>query len=129
MANETKAEKKKRLKAEKAAARQAKIDAGETVEDDEDEVEGEVYTYIGKGTEIPRRINFMGLQPFVRGQATEVTNPTVLKKLKGHPCFVEGEVDPDELDEADVAAEEEVKVKKAVEAKIEKEFKKKHHGE
>lgn len=69
--------------------------------------EGKVYTYVGGGEDSPRVINFMGRQKFVRGQATEVTDPLVLDKLKNHPTFAEGEVDQEDLHEYDEKAKEE----------------------
>ena len=63
-----------------------------------------VYTYIGSGEDSPQLIDFMGLQRFVRGQATEVTNKTVLSKIVGNACFVSGEVNTDILFDIDEAA-------------------------
>lgn len=60
-----------------------------------------VYTYIGSGHEPPSVIKFMGIQSFIRGKSTVVTNPVVLEKIKNHPCFVKGEVEADELVERD----------------------------
>jgi hypothetical protein len=67
-------------------------------------VERPTYTYIGSGDEPPQITNFMGLQVFLRGQETEVTNPVVLEKIKHHPCFVAGPVDPAKLIENDQLA-------------------------
>lgn len=61
-----------------------------------------IWTYIGKGDEPPHMINFMGMQKFIRGAATEVSNPLVIAKLKTNPCFVEGEYDSDLMFENDV---------------------------
>ncbi len=66
--------------------------------------EGPIYTYIGKGEDSPRVINFMGKQKFIRGQATEVTDPEVLRKVKDNPTFVEGEADQETLHEIDEQA-------------------------
>lgn len=66
-----------------------------------------IYTYVGGGEDSPRIIEFMGLQKFIRGQATEVTDPTVLAKLATHACFVEGEVDPESIHEYDETAKKE----------------------
>src|SRR3990167_1394176 len=63
-----------------------------------------VYTYIGKGEDPPRKINFMGLQEFTRGKAVEVTDQIALGKLKTHPCFVEGEVEMEDLHDQDAEA-------------------------
>jgi hypothetical protein len=57
------------------------------------EATGEFYTYVGGGEDSPRVVNFMGLQEFVRGEATEVTDSMVLAKIKNHPCFIQGEAD------------------------------------
>lgn len=67
-----------------------------------------IYTYIGAGHEPPSVIKFMGIQSFIRGKATVVTNPTVLEKIKNHPCFVKGEVEADELVERDSEADRRV---------------------
>lgn len=77
-------------------------------EPEQDDAEGEavppkenIFTYIGAGETPPHMINFMGLQRFVRGQAVEVTNPIVLRKVETHRCFVAGEIDSDEMFEQD----------------------------
>ena len=55
------------------------------------------YTYIGGGEDSPGMIKFMGIQDFLLGEATEVTNERVLKKIAGNPCFVKGAVDRKEI--------------------------------
>lgn len=57
----------------------------------------ETYTYIGTGANPPHLVNFMGMQNFVRGQETEVTNEKVLAKIKNSPCFVKGACDQDQM--------------------------------
>ena len=52
-----------------------------------------IYTYIGQGEDAPAMINFMGRQEFMIGEAVDVTNETLLEKLKGNQSFKEGEVD------------------------------------
>ena len=64
-------------------------------------VSSNIYTYVGAGDTPPHMINFMGMQNFIRGQATEVTNQTVLDKIKTNPCFKKGKVNMDELFEKD----------------------------
>ena len=85
------------------------------------------YTYVGGGEDSPRVINFMGLQKFVRGQLTEVTDPDVLKKLKNHPCFVPYEIEQEALHEADeeakVAAENQRKEDQKINAAFHRKFK------
>lgn len=66
-----------------------------------------IYTYVGGGESSPSAIKFMGKQNFLIGKATEVSDPEVLAKLKGHPCFVEGEADQDALVEKELEAKEE----------------------
>lgn len=51
------------------------------------------YTYIGGGEDAPQMTNFMGLQEFIIGEETEVTNQTVLAKIRSNPTFVEGTVE------------------------------------
>ncbi len=58
---------------------------------------GDVYTYIGAGADSPRIITLMGVQKFVRGQPTEVTEPALLAKLPGMATFVKGEADQETL--------------------------------
>jgi hypothetical protein len=62
------------------------------------------YTYIGSGATPPQLINFMGMQVFMRGELTTVTNPTVLNKIQGNPCFVQGEYPKEKLLENDKEA-------------------------
>lgn len=68
------------------------------VEEMEEDTGDNVFTYIGGGESSPRVIHFMGLQKFVRGRPTEVTNPLVLAKLsKGtHPTIIKGTLDDEE---------------------------------
>jgi len=56
---------------------------------------GRTFTYIGSGDEPPHLINFMGMQKFVRGQATKVSNPLVLAKISNNSAFVSGKIDSD----------------------------------
>lgn len=86
-----------------------------------------IYTYVGGGEDSPRVIEFMqGKQRFVRGKATEVTDPEVLAKLKNHPCFVEGEVDMEELHEYDEKATAEANAQRKRDARTNAAYVKKH---
>jgi hypothetical protein len=76
------------------------------------------WTYIGAGDEPPHMINFMGMQKFVRGQATSVSNPLVIEKIKSHRCFVKGSVDPEVLFTNDEKAKKEVELKREEDVKI-----------
>lgn len=67
-----------------------------------------IYTYIGAGHEPPSVIKFMGLQSFIRGKATTITDPRVLEKVKNHRCFVKGEVEADELVDRDSSEDKRV---------------------
>lgn len=129
---ETEKQKKKRLKAERLEARRLQAEArGEDFEEqqeDEDE-DGIVYTYVGAGTEPPVKINFMGKQVFIRGKATTVTNAEVLAKLKGHPCFVEGEVDQEDLHDQDEEATVKAEKQRKIDEAVNKAFQKKHMTE
>lgn len=87
------------------------------------------YTYVGGGADSPRIINFMGMQTFVRGKETEVTNPAVLRKLPGHPCFVEGAIESEELHEYDEKAAAAEKAQKEEDARINAAYLKKHGKE
>lgn len=55
------------------------------------------YTYIGGGDDSPQIITFMGKQDFMIGEETEVTDTSILKKIKNHPCFKEGKADRKEI--------------------------------
>lgn len=77
-----------------------------------------IFTYVGAGADSPQVINFMSKQRFVRGQATEVTDPEVLRKVVNNPTFVAGSVDAEKVHESDVVASEEVKKKVANNNKI-----------
>lgn len=87
---------------------------------------GEVFTYVGRGETPPVKTNFMGRQTFVRGRATVVTDPVVLAKIKINPCFVAGEVDIEELHEADEQARKEADAQRAEDKRIDAAYKKKH---
>lgn len=88
-----------------------------------------IYTYVGAGAGSPQIINFMGKQKFIRGKATEVTDPEVLSKIQGVPTFMEGEVDVETLhriDQEGVSAEEAQKEQDKI---TNTRYTKKHHGE
>lgn len=71
-----------------------------------------VFTYIGAGDTPPHMIDFMGLQKFIRGQATPVDNPVVIQKILNHPCFVRGEVDKDVMFENDEAEKKKAEIQR-----------------
>ena len=54
---------------------------------------GEIWTYVGYGVTPPHTTKYMGLQNFIRGVPTRVTNPLVLEKIGGNRSFAKGEVD------------------------------------
>jgi len=66
-----------------------------------------IYTYIGGGDSPPQVTNFMGKQEFIIGEPVDVTNPELLKKLEGNPCFTMGKVEMRKI----IKATEEAKVK------------------
>jgi len=76
-----------------------------------------VYTYVGGGEDSPRVIDFMGLQKFVRGKPEEVTDQVVLRKVRNHPCFVEGEVEEEEIHDYDLKAKKEADAQRASDKK------------
>ena len=88
-----------------------------------------VYTYVGGGESSPHIINFMGRQKFVRGKATEVTDPEVLAKINGCPTFVEGEVDQEELFEYDEKAKQEADEQRKRDEAANAAYAKKHRTE
>ena len=56
---------------------------------------GETWTYIGGGVTPPHTTKYMGIQNFIRGVPTKVTDPRVLEKIGSNRCFAKGEVDMD----------------------------------
>ena len=90
---------------------------------------GAIYTYVGGGEDSPRVINFMGRQKFVRGEATEVTDQELLKKIVGNPTFVEGEVALEELHEYDEEAKKEAEAQRKKDARTNAAYMKKHNKE
>jgi len=90
---------------------------------------GEVFTYVGAGTEPPFMIDFMGLQKFVRGTPERVKNEVVLKKIRHNPSFVAGIVSRKVLfanDQAAMARAAEItRNLRAVQAEVDKENRKK----
>lgn len=107
------------------------------INDEPDEVEketkgkkdGEVFTYVGKGEESPNRINFMGKQEFVRGRPTEVTDPDVLRKIRGNPTFVEGEADAELLQQIEDEGAEHSNSNRKADKIMDAVFKKNHKTE
>jgi len=55
------------------------------------------YTYVGGGESPCPSVNFMGIQLFTRGIATQVSDPVILSKIDGNSSFVKGEADPEEM--------------------------------
>lgn len=87
-----------------SAVKNEKITKGESQKIDSSlsKSKAAVFTYIGGGEDSPRIIEFMGgRQRFVRGQATEVTDPIVLAKVVNNPCFISGEIAVDQLHQYD----------------------------
>lgn len=85
-----------------------------------------VFTYVGQGEDPPRKINFMGRQEFVRGRATEVVDELVLDRISKNPCFVEGEVDMEDLHKQDEAAALKADARRKEDAHVNMAFRKKH---
>lgn len=88
-----------------------------------------IVTYVGAGESSPPVINFMGMQKFMRGRATEVTDQFVLSKIKGNPSFVLGEVDFEKLEQMDMEAAEEVAHKRKIDARVNAAYSKNHVGQ
>lgn len=87
-----------------------------------------VFTYVGGGETSPHRINFMGLQEFVKGRAVEVTNPKILAKLVGNPTFVQGEVDQETIQSIEDEGAAVAQKNRAIDDKMDTAFKSKHSG-
>lgn len=98
-------------------------------EEEEVEEEGEVYTYIGRGEESPTKINFMEQQQFIKGRATVVSNPTLLKKIKNNPCFVKGKVDAEDLQEMEDEAVKHADNNRKADKQMDAQFKRTHGGQ
>lgn len=90
---------------------------------------GRVFTYVGGGEDSPRVINFMGMQKFVRGQATEVVDPVVLAKIAKNPTFIEGEVEQEELHTYDEEARKEADEQRRKDKETNLAWKKKYNKE
>lgn len=84
------------------------------------------FTYVGAGESSPEVINFMGLQLFVLGEETEVTNPRVLSKIQNHPCFVKGAADKRKMMESRQAAAQRAQRKRQADKQADENFKKQH---
>lgn len=99
------------------------------IEDDEgDDLPENIYTYVGKGEASPQRINFIGRQEFIRGRPTVVKDPLVLNKIKGVPTFVEGEADPELLQDIEDEGSAVADKNREVDKKMNETFKKQHGG-
>lgn len=99
-------------------------------ENDEGPLTGaNIYTYIGAGADSPRVINFMDRQKFVRGQATEVMDEIVLKKIINNPTFIQGEATQEQLHTIDEEAAAEEQKTRDRDNKMNAEFSKKHKTE
>lgn len=74
-----------------------------------EKVEDLTFTYIGGGADAPYSCNFMGKQEFIKGEPVKIdgTKSHLIMKLRGNPCFVEGEADPKEIAKAEKKAKEE----------------------
>ena len=102
-------------------------------DDEEDEaedspIEPNIYTYVGKGESSPQRIKFMGLQEFVRGRPTKVTNPIVLAKIQGNPTFVAGNASQELLQDIEDEGMALAEKNRKVDAQMDANFKRKHGG-
>lgn len=127
-----------------AAAEKLGFEEDEVEETDEDETEdevevaeeaapakkgkGQVYTYVGKGETSPQRIKFMGKQDFVRGRPVEVTDPALIAKIEGNPTFIKGKADPELLQEIEDEGIAVAENNRAVDARMDANFKKQHGG-
>ena len=66
---------------------------------------GETWTYLGAGVTPPHTIKYMGIQHFIRGVPTIVTDPRVLERIGGNRSFAKGEVDMEQyFDQDELAA-------------------------
>ena len=87
-----------------------------------------IFTYIGKGLDSPVSINFMGKLRFTRGVAREVENTEenkrIIKKLNGNPCFVNREIEFEEIERLDKEEETRVNKIRSEDREIDKNFKK-----
>lgn len=88
-----------------------------------------VFTYVGKGEDPPRKIDFCGQQEFIRGKATKVTNKLILAKLISHPCFVQGEVDMESLHSQDELAAKKAAAQRQEDLRVNAAFTKRHGTE
>lgn len=105
------------------------------LEEDEEELDTEIetskaniYTYVGKGESSPKRINFMGRQEFIIGRPAEVTDPNVLAKIKGNPTFIQGEADPELLQDIEDEGTAIADKNRSIDAQMDDNFKRQHGG-
>ena len=66
------------------------------------------FTYIGRGTDVPEHIKFMGQINFTRGEPVPLdlteSNKHIIMKLQNNPCFVQGVVESDLMTRLDQEA-------------------------
>lgn len=87
---------------------------------------GRVFTYIGGGEDAPRVTKFMGIQEFILGRPTEVTNEQVLRKIVGNPTFVEGEMSVEEIHKLEEKAREDAEAQRAEDRRIDAAYRRQH---
>lgn len=92
--------------------------------------DGEIFTYVGGGTDSPQITHINGTdefkQKFIRGQAVAVKDPMVLKRIRNNPTFRPGEVSQEEIFKMDEsAADHDSKIRDRA-RRADKVFKKEH---
>lgn len=100
----------------------------EVVEEVEENTEGQVVTYIGKGESSPPRINFMGQQEFIKGRPTKVSNGLLLSKIQYNPTFVMGEADPELLQQVEDEGLAVAEANRKADRLMDQQFKRVHGG-
>lgn len=104
------------------------VDEDTEVEEDTEVANINIFTYVGKGESSPQKIKFMGRQDFVRGRATEVTDPVLLAKVVNNPCFIQGEVDPETLQGIEDDGIEKAARNRKIDREMDEAFQKQHGG-
>ena len=75
------------------------------------------FTFVDRGPLPVRKVNVHGTDFFL-GKAAEVTDPALIKVLEGNPCFVEGEVTPEDLASYTEAATKAEAIQRAKDKKL-----------
>lgn len=103
-------------------------DNAEVEDTTDDNAEGQVVTYVGKGESSPPRINFMGQQEFIKGRPTKVSNGLLFSKIQYNPTFVMGEAEPELLQQIEDEGLAVAEANRKADRLMDQQFKRVHGG-